>query len=122
MNRRRTGQRWERFAEAYLRRHGLRVVQRNFGCRSGEIDLVLADRGCLVFAEVRYRRRNGFGGPAASVDGRKQRRITRAAAYFLARHREFAARPCRFDVISLSGHAERPRVEWIRNAFDAQQS
>ncbi len=106
----------ELIAERHLARHGLCVVERNHRCRMGEIDLIMRDGETLVFVEVRLRRNADFGGAAASIAGRKQQRIVRAAQHFLAQLRETP--PCRFDVVLLEGHPV-PRVEWLRNAFDA---
>ncbi|MSQ18541.1 MAG: YraN family protein [Betaproteobacteria bacterium] len=97
-----------------LEAHGLKTVLRNFRCRGGEIDLIAVDGETLVFVEVRVRSRDDFGGARASIDHHKQRRILRAAKFYLAGKR---ARPCRFDVIVMSS-AEGAELEWIRNAFD----
>ena len=85
----------------------------------GELDLVMRDGNAVVFVEVRYRRGNDFGGSAHSVDAAKQRKLVLAAQCFLGEHREFANAPCRFDVVAVEGAADAPRIEWIRNAFDA---
>ena len=94
------------------------MIDRNFRCRLGEIDLVMQDGECLVFVEVRYRKAHGFGSAATSVDVRKQRKLTRAARFFLSRHRRLANRPVRFDVIGIDVVAgDELRIEWIRDAF-----
>jgi putative endonuclease len=105
----------ETLAAAYLERRGLRVLERNYRCRMGEIDLILADGASLVFAEVRYRSSGAFGGAAASVTRAKQRKLLAAAGHYLAGKPE---RPCRFDVIVLDRLAP-DAVEWIRDAFSA---
>lgn len=107
------GRTTERLAEQWLRRAGLKSVARNYRCRGGEIDLVMQDDGILVFVEVRYRRNARFGGPIASVDARKQRRLSVAAAHYLQTKQWDG--PCRFDVIGLQGDGQEP--EWIRDAF-----
>ncbi|MCX7893045.1 MAG: YraN family protein [Burkholderiales bacterium] len=109
------GARAEDLAAAFLERQGLRVVARNYRCRLGEIDLVLADGPALVFAEVRYRSSAAFGGAAASVTRAKRERIVAAASHFLAGKPE---RPCRFDVVVLDRLAP-DAVQWIRDAFAA---
>jgi putative endonuclease len=120
---RQQGDRWERYAESFLRRRGLRSVARNFNTRFGEIDLVMLDGAVLVFVEVRYRRRNHYGSGADSVTWAKQRRLISAARHFLTRHRRHAGRACRFDVVSLGGGADGPpldpEVNWIQHAFEA---
>jgi putative endonuclease len=109
----------EALAARHLERAGLRILQRNFRSRVGEIDLVAEEGEALVFVEVRHRRNGEFGGAAASVDGRKQRRIIRCAQLYLQRHAVHASRPCRFDVVALDGSLAAPRIAWIRDAFQA---
>ncbi len=114
------GARAEQLALEYLQAHGLTIVARNYRRRLGEIDLVALDHGVLVIAEVRTRSSGAFGGAAASVDGRKQRRLIRAAAQLLQQHRDYAALPVRFDVLIVTGVASpAPAVEWLRHAFEA---
>ena len=114
------GARAEQLALEYLQARGLTIVERNYRRRLGEIDLVALDNGVLVIAEVRTRSSDAFGGAAASVDGRKQRRIIRAAEQLLQRHRDYAALPVRFDVLIVSAAATgAPAVHWLRHAFEA---
>jgi putative endonuclease len=107
----------EDLAAAFLARQGLAMVERNYRCRVGEIDLIMQDGDTLVFAEVRLRRADpsggGFGGAAASVTPAKQARIAAAARHYLAGGAE---RPCRFDVVLLDRLAV-DAIEWIRDAF-----
>src|SRR3954463_11077313 len=105
------GARAEQVCAEVLRGHGLRVLERNWRCRHGEIDLIAEERGTLVFAEVRMRSGTGFGGAAESLTEAKRARLIAAARLYLVRKPE---RPCRFDVF-LVGQAS--QVEWIRNAF-----
>ncbi len=115
------GRQYEDAAVRWLSGRGLRVVARNFRVRSGEIDIIALDGGCLVFIEVRKRGHHRFPGAAASVDRRKRDRLIRTAQIYLQRHPLHAARPCRFDVVayepSESGAACGP--QWIRGAFTA---
>ena len=117
----------ERAASAFLQGHGLIAVAANARYRDGELDLVMLDKGArdgdtLVFVEVRHRRSDGHGGGAASVDAAKQRRLVRAAQRFLLAHPQFAERPCRFDVVEASGDPESPRLNWLRDAFRADEA
>jgi putative endonuclease len=113
----RAGDAAEAAACALLERHGCRVIARQVRFRDGELDVVAYDGAVLVFVEVRLRSSARFGGAAASVDGRKQRRVLRAAQRYLARHFPDARRTpaCRFDVIAVEGE----RLDWLRAAFDA---
>jgi putative endonuclease len=103
----------ERGAADYLIRNGLELVERNFRCRGGEIDLIMRDGAVLVFVEVRARAASRFGGAAESITAGKQARVALAARHYLARHSLDV--PCRFDALLLDGD----RLNWIRNAFEA---
>jgi len=111
------GRECEAAAAEYLLKAGLQPVAANVGARLGELDLVMLDGDVLVFIEVRYRRHAQFGGGAASVDARKRHKLVQAAGLFLADHPRYQHLPCRFDVISASGHPAEPELEWIRDAF-----
>lgn len=97
----------------YLRRRGLRLIESNYSCRLGEIDLIVADGPVLVFVEVRLRSNLEFGGAAASITAAKRQRILRAARHYLSGRPEG---PCRFDAILLDA-LDPDRIEWIKDAF-----
>ena len=114
----RIGQRAEDIAADFLRAKGLRILERNFRRRLGELDIVALDGNVLVIAEVRSRASSRYGGAAASVDGRKQQRLIRAAAQLLQRSRDFSHLRVRFDVICVSDTgAGAPQIEWFQHAF-----
>lgn len=110
-----SGQAAEEIAAQFLIRRGLKVVERNFRVRGGEIDLICADGATTVFVEVRLRRNRNFGGAAASITPRKQQRIVLAARYWLSQHGD---RNCRFDCVAMDAPDE-ARIEWIKDAFSA---
>lgn len=109
------GARAEALAAAFLERHGLAVLERNFRVRGGEIDLVCREGKALVFVEVRLRRRGDFGGAAASITASKRRRLVLAAQHYLMRQPDAI---CRFDAVLLES-LDDAGIEWIRNAFSA---
>ena len=111
----RAGARAEELCAELLRRAGLRVLARNWRCRHGEIDLVAQDGATLVFAEVRFRSDERYGGAAESVTAAKQARLVAAARLYLMRRPDA---DCRFDVLLLDS-LEADRIRWIRNAFAA---
>lgn len=111
--RQRSGDQAEDRALAYLQQQGLTLVERNFRCKGGEIDLVMQDRAALVFVEVRARSSASHGGALASITPAKQRRLIVAAQHFLQRHAQVPA--CRFDVVAIEGE----RLEWLRHAIEA---
>ena len=106
----------EQLAAQFLQRHGLNLLQQNYRCRYGEIDLILQDGDTLVFAEVRLRSRGDFGGAAASINASKQAKLVRTAQHYLATLARIPA--CRFDAVLLQA-ADGSNIEWIRNAFGA---
>ncbi len=117
------GARSEDIALQHLTGQGHVLLRRNFRCRLGEIDLIMRDADTLVFVEVRHRRRNRFASAAQSVNIHKQRKIVRAAAFFLGRHRNLAQVPVRFDVVAL----DRPgdgglELTWVRDAFRPERA
>jgi putative endonuclease len=118
--RQQSGQRAEELAAEFLRVAGCEILQRNYRRRLGELDIVARAAGVLVIAEVRTRASNAWDGAAASVDRRKQRRITRAAHQLLQQRVDLASLPVRFDVLVVSDpYGPSPAIEWIQHAFEA---
>ena len=107
----------EAIAVAFLIDHGLRVLDRNWRCREGELDIVARDSGALVFCEVKTRRGTGFGHPVEAVTPAKQRRLRTVAQRWLADHDEHAPE-LRFDVVGVLVRPSRPAlVTHLRAAF-----
>ena len=111
------GKEGERIAEAYLRKKGYKIIERNFRCALGELDLIVLDRRVLVFVEVKTRTGNSFGTPFEAVEFRKQQKMIQAAQYFIAQRR-LQQRDSRFDVVGISWPGREPVVEHIENAFE----
>jgi len=103
----------------HLETRGLRLICRNWSCRSGELDLVMLDGDTVVFVEVRYRRHAAWGGALESVDLCKQRKLIKAAQLFLLKESRWAKHPCRFDVVAMNSTEGGAQPSWIRNAFDS---
>lgn len=112
-NNRSTGSRYEDEAAAFLLRQGYEILERNFYCRRGEIDLIAREGHYLVFVEVKYRRTTDSGDPAEAVDTRKKHRMIQAARYYLYTHGYGEETPCRFDVVAVLGD----EVRLYRDAF-----
>jgi putative endonuclease len=107
----------ERIAVAYLTRAGLRVLDRNWRCREGELDIVARDTGAIVFCEVKTRRGTGYGLPVEAVTAAKQRRLRILAQRWLAAHDEHAPE-VRFDVVGVLVRRGGPAVvTHLRAAF-----
>jgi putative endonuclease len=119
VNQRAARGRWaEKTAERWLKSRGLTLIQRNYRCRYGELDLIMQDRTTLVVVEVRARAAAEFLPPALSIDHRKQSKIIRATECFLQRYPRYADNAVRFDVIALTGETVNS-IEWMRSAFTA---
>ncbi len=110
----RRGDAGEDAALAYLQQQGLVLIERNFSCKGGELDLIMQAGAVLVFVEVRRRAAASFGGAVASITASKQRRLVVAAQRYLQRYRSDLP-PCRFDVVAIDGTV----ITWLSNAFDA---
>jgi len=109
------GREAEALVARYLESRGLRILLCNFRVRGGEIDLICRDGKVLVFVEVRLRSRSDFGGAGASITASKRQRIILAARHYLSGKTEC---DCRFDCVLLDALDEK-RIEWIKNAFSA---
>ena len=116
-NNRQIGDKKEKFVCDWLEKHGYHVIERNFRCRSGEIDIVAREGAYLVFIEVKYRRGAVCGDPSEAVDHRKQQTISRVALFYLLRHGYAEHTPVRFDVVSVCGGSDM-EVHLFRNAFE----
>jgi putative endonuclease len=112
----RRGREAEDAACAWLERQGLTLLTRNFRSPWGEIDLVMQDGDGLVFVEVRLRARSDFGAPAETVNRAKQARLRATAEHYLQQARGASRKPCRFDIVAISGDPDR-ELRWLRDAF-----
>ena len=105
----------ESIALEYLKQQGLKLIDRNYRTRGGEIDLIMAQDDTVVFVEVRFRSASTYGSALESVDFRKQARITRCASHYLSTKRVSA--PVRFDVVAISPGLQKLDLHWIQDAF-----
>ena len=113
MNNREVGGCYERIAAGYLEKQGLTILEYNFRCKVGEIDLIAQDKNYIVFVEVKYRRDREQGWAAEAVGVRKQRKIMKVAQVYLLKKFHTVELPCRFDVISIDGD----EISWYKDAF-----
>ena len=95
------------------------IVARNYSCKLGEIDIIAKHDDLLVFIEVRYRKQGKFGSGAESVTLSKQRKIIKAAQWYLQHEWQKTEPACRFDVISVTG--DPLQFDWIPQAFEVQE-
>lgn len=115
-----TGAAAEMAAAAWLEQQGLTLVEKNYRCKGGEIDLIMHSGTDLIFVEVRLRKRSNYGSAAESVTATKQRRIVFAAHHFLATHPRWQNSGCRFDVVATSDSTQAGEWQWLRHAFLAE--
>lgn len=113
MNRRKVGEKYEEQAAGYLEKSGFVLLERNFRCRQGEIDLVGLHAGCLVFVEVKYRKDLNSGVPEEAVGDKKQMKICQVSDYYRIMHKEMADMQVRYDVVAVCQN----KVSWYQNAF-----
>ena len=112
------GSRGEELAAAFLVGNGFELIERNFRCKGGEVDIVAKDGTTLVFIEVKSRTTLSYGVPQLAVTPFKQRQISKAALTWLARNHRHDS-PARFDVIAiLLGRDYQHKIEHIKNAFE----
>ena len=104
----------EKLAMEHLQAQGLRLLERNFRTRGGEIDLIMQQGNTLVFVEVRFRQSSDYGSPAETVTMHKQQRLINTASRYLQRRGDDL--PCRFDIVAVSG-SQQERIEWFQDAF-----
>ena len=116
INNKTKGDSGERIAENYLKSKGYRIVDRNFRTREGEIDIIAANDGYLVFVEVKERSSDKYGYAAEAVGLRKQNKISQVASQYIKKYRYFDVN-VRFDVIEV--YFDEKRIGHIENAFDS---
>ncbi len=107
----------ENRALSWLQRKGLTLVDRNYRCRQGEIDLIMREGEFLVFVEVRKRTVATHGAASETVTRRKQRRLLLAARHYIANHNISADQCMRFDVVGINSDEGMDAIDWIPNAF-----
>ena len=114
---RQRGDHAEKIAVDLLRKNKLRIVETNYHCRWGEIDIIARDNDILAFVEVRYRKTSQYGHAWETVDTNKQQRIIKTAQYYLLNNEKYEQLNPRFDLISMDGELDDPDIEWFQSAF-----
>ncbi|MDD3218605.1 MAG: YraN family protein [Lachnospiraceae bacterium] len=114
MNKRAIGTNQEIKAAEYLKNQGYEILERNFRCRIGEIDIIARDGRYLVFVEVKYRKSTRYGGAVYAVDYKKQAKISKVADYYMLKNQIPENSACRFDVVAIDDE----KIELLKNAFE----
>ncbi|MEE9396471.1 MAG: YraN family protein [Methylococcales bacterium] len=112
-----TGKAAEDLALTFLIDKGLKLVERNYRSRGGEIDLIMEDNEMLIFVEVRYRKTNTHGSALESITLKKQAKLITCASHYLTQKR--INKPTRFDAIAVSPERDTLSIEWVPDAFRA---
>jgi putative endonuclease len=109
----------EAMACSYLEKQGYRLIERNFSCKAGELDIIALEGDTLAFIEVKCRTSNSYGSPSEAVSYYKQSRIVKAALFYMNKHNCFDYMS-RFDVIEVytNGTIDGTSINLIRNAFE----
>ena len=113
-NNRAVGTKYEKCAEQFLKKQGIRIIVKNFRCRQGEIDLIGIEDNCLIFIEVKYRATGNAGEPEEAVNIYKQKKICRVAEFFLYTNPGYSNHMIRYDVVAISGE----EIRWYKSAFE----
>ena len=116
--RKEVGNKGEKLAAKFLKRKGYRIIQQNYKCKLGEIDIIAEHDDTIVFVEVKTRQTHEFGSPQSSVTATKRGQISRVALFYV-RNKKLVDQSCRFDVIGItfSSGSRKPEIEHIENAF-----
>jgi len=112
-----TGKEGEKIAAAYLKKNGYEIIEINFRCPIGEIDIVAKEENDLVFVEVKTRKSIELGYPEQAVGMRKQKKMSQLALWYMQK-RKIADTNARFDVVAITLMPEKNEVKLIQNAFD----
>ncbi|NLJ88166.1 MAG: YraN family protein [Epulopiscium sp.] len=116
MNKRLIGDWGEDIALEFLKKQGVKIIEKNFSCKIGEIDIIAEEDDYLLFIEVKYRSDLSYGYPREAVTYYKQRTISKVALWYLKKYNLWH-RSCRFDVLEILGKAPDLKITLIRNAF-----
>ena len=116
MNKRIVGTKYEQIAADFLKQKNIQILEMNYRCRAGEIDLIVRDGNYLVFVEVKYRSTDKNGYPEEAVTKKKQKIISFVSKYYCFSHNLSESTPIRFDVVSICG----THIRWLKHAFDFQ--
>jgi putative endonuclease len=113
-----TGPEAEEMACQYLQDRGLRLLKRNFRTKRGEIDLIMQDKSCVVFVEVRFRRSRRYGSAEESISSGKCQRLNAAALAYLQQSAQGGNTQARFDAVAISPNSSQPgnfTINWLQN-------
>lgn len=117
MDRKELGKKGEEIALRFLKKNGYRILQRNYVCKLGEVDIIAREKDTLAFVEVKTRTSTTFGPPQLAVNASKQMQLSKAALSFI-KEKRLEEMKARFDVVAILLRPEGEEIELIRDAFD----
>ncbi len=117
MQKKELGQKGEEFALRFLKKRGYQIIQKNYVCKMGEMDIIAKEKDTLVFIEVKTRTSTTFGPPQLAVNHKKQSQMSKVALYFL-KEKKLEDIKARFDVVAILLGPRGEEIELIRDAFD----
>jgi len=112
-----TGKEGEKIAADFLKKNGYRIIDKNFRCPLGEIDIVAREKGAIVFVEVKTRKSSTLGYPEQAVGIKKQKKMSQLALWFLQK-KKITDTSARFDVIAITMLSSGNEIKLFKNAFD----
>ena len=118
LNKRVLGTVLEDVATDHVCDNGASIIERNFRCRSGEIDIIARDGKYLCFIEVKYRKSVKYGSPETAVDYSKRKKISKASLVYLKCKNLSENTPIRYDVVAIYGDEGEYKIKWIKDAFE----
>ena len=117
MDKKELGKRGEELALRYLKKQGFRIVETNYVCKMGEMDIIAKEKDTLAFIEVKTRTSTAFGVPQMAVNPTKQVQLSKVALYFL-KEKQLEDAKARFDVVAILLGPKKEEIELIRDAFE----
>jgi putative endonuclease len=111
------GKKGEEIALRFLKKKGYKIIERNYVCKLGEMDIIAREKDTLVFAEVKTRTSMAFGPPQLAVNSTKQMQLSKVALYFL-KEKRLEDIKARFDVVAILLRPKGEEIELIKDAFD----
>ena len=103
----------------YLAKQGGKLLERNYHCRFGEVDIIAIEANTILFIEVRYRKNEKYMSVVETINQKKCNKIVMTSQYYLTQHKRYRNCQFRYDVITMTGELDRAEITWIKDAFQA---
>ena len=117
MQKKELGKKGEELALRFLKGKGYHIIEKNYVCKMGEMDIIAREKDTLVFIEVKTRTSNFFGPPQLAVNATKQRQLSKVALNYL-KEKNLGDAKARFDVVAILLKEKLKEIELIKDAFN----